>query len=109
MSARFGYICCVEKAFHVVKLWDRLFAQQAFNSIWLYSHGLSKEAINKNIVRNEGTLTKVLLVIVQMYTDFYKDIMFCFPLKLILECTSILFFMRVTTYLLFIWSTGSRN
>jgi len=38
MSVRFGYICCVEKAFHVAKLRDRLFAQQAFNSIWLYSH-----------------------------------------------------------------------
>jgi len=33
-----GYICCVEKALHVAKLWDRLFAPQAFNSIWFYSH-----------------------------------------------------------------------
>ena len=38
VSARFGYICCVEKAFHVTKLRDRLFAPQAFNSLWFYSH-----------------------------------------------------------------------
>jgi len=38
VSARFGYICCVDKAFHVAKLRDGLFTPQAFNAIWFYSH-----------------------------------------------------------------------
>jgi len=35
VSARLGYICCVEKAFHVAKLRERLFAPSAFNFIYL--------------------------------------------------------------------------
>jgi len=43
VSARF--VCCVEKAYHVAKLRDRVFAPQAFNSFRFYSHGGSRIAL----------------------------------------------------------------
>ena len=45
VSECFGYTCRVEKAFHVAKLRDSVFAPQSFNSVWFYSHDSRKGAI----------------------------------------------------------------